>query len=215
MVRIKVRTNSNAFSMIELIFAIVIIGITVLSLPVMTRITTRGVETGVVQEAILAASSEIMGSSAGYWDDRSMEDIAMSHMSRVIDINASDAIKCEDNETNPRYRLRPGHVAQPLHRRCVDSKATTLTNGGVDTIWTAANSIDGTFIFERSDAAAIVGEAVGYKQAYTTSMNVTSLGDTNIKLIEITIVDTDGNDVTTLRMQTANIGEIDYYKRRF
>ena len=51
-----VRTSSTSkrfgFTMIELIFAIVIIAISVMSLPMMTQVTNKGLEESLVQEAI-------------------------------------------------------------------------------------------------------------------------------------------------------------------
>jgi prepilin-type N-terminal cleavage/methylation domain-containing protein len=48
-----------AFTMIELIFAIVIIAISVMSLPMMTQVTSAGIERNLVQEAIFASVAEI------------------------------------------------------------------------------------------------------------------------------------------------------------
>jgi len=108
--------------MIELIFAIVIIAITVLSLPMMTQINQRGVESNIVQEAIFAASTELMGATAGYWDENSLQDINMSHLERVINISG---------DCNTSTQLRPGHINQMYHRRCLDSNSTTAHNSNV------------------------------------------------------------------------------------
>ena len=191
-----------AFTMIELIFAIVVIAIAVLSLPVMVQITSKGIENNLVQEAIFAASAELMGATSYYWDENSMQDIATSQLSRVIDLNAN----CNDD------RLRPGHIAQPYHRRCLDLNTT------------GANDAAGGTIPDLNDAAALVtstpalfdnptGSAAGYKDSYTSSLSISRTG--NIKFLEATIQDSDGNDIVVLRTQSANVGEIDYYKRRF
>ena len=203
----KTTFKRHAFTIIELIFAIIIISIAVVSLPVMTKITEKGLEESIYQEAIFASSAEIMGVSSGYWDTRSIEDIAYSHLSRVIDINVTNAaIRCDSN------RLRPGHIAQPLHRRCLDSNTTTgLETAGVDTIAAAVNTVDGANIFKTS-SGLLIGEAVGYKDIYTSDMNITRVG--NIKYITVTVKD-GATQITRLRMQSANIGEIDYFKRRF
>lgn len=198
-----------AFTLIELIFAIVIIGIAVVSLPVMAKITEKGIESNILQEAIFASSAQLMGISSGYWDARSVEDIAYSHMSRVIDINSS----CDSNKSNPRYRLRVGHIAQPLHRRCVDDTNVSISaTAGIDTLASAVNALDGTLAFEDLNDATVTGERTGYKDDYMTDVNITTTG--NIKIITITIKNDDG-PITRLSMQSANIGEIDYYKRRF
>jgi prepilin-type N-terminal cleavage/methylation domain-containing protein len=199
--------NKPAFTLIELIFAIVIIGISVISLPMMIQATSRGIENSIVQEAIFAASSELMGASAGYWDTNSMSDNAVSNLSRVIDINNS----CVDN-------LRPGHIPQPLHRRCVDIAAPLVTPNDIP---------DGTFINLNNAAHGVQNiftdtttNQAGYKATYNSTVTVdrnnTAAATNNIKFIEIRITDATTNTlITVLRMQSANIGEIDFFKRRF
>ncbi|MEA3330772.1 MAG: type II secretion system protein [Campylobacterota bacterium] len=194
-----------AFTMIELIFAIVVIAISVLSLPMMTQVTQRGIENNILQEAIFAASAELMGATAGYWDEVSMQDMSVSHLSRVIDIGTS-------NDCNDTTKLKPGHINQPFHRRCLDENSTASTN--LDKNITAGiYSLDDTKqtdidIFTDTDR-----ELEGYKDTYTSDINVTRVG--NIKTIIATIKSSDGDTVTVLKTQSANIGEIDYYKRTF
>jgi len=192
--------NRFAFTMIELVFAIVIISIAVLSLPMMMQINARAMDNNLIQEAIFAASAELMGASAGYWDTNSMEDYNLSHISRVIDINGD----CDFN------RLRPGHIAQPFHRRCLDS-----TTGSV------ADSADSTFIsLDNAEHTGSTDEIFlnatpdksGYKRTYYSTLDVTR--DDNTKFLVVTVSD-DVDALVVLRMQSANIGEIDYYKRRF
>lgn len=220
MVRKTITISRTAFTMIELIFAIVIISIAVVSLPVMTKITEKGVEENILQEAIFASSAELMGVSSGYWDSRSIEDINVSHISRVIDINASDAIRCDNNNSSPRFRLRLGHIAQPLHRRCLDSNSSTVTAAGADTLGAGVLVVNATpSIFDN-----LLTNRVGYKNDYksvmtiSTSPTIITNAPGNIKYITASVShDVNGVDknITVLRMISANIGEIDYYKRRF
>ena len=213
---VRNRLSRYAFTLIELIFAIVIISIAVMSLPVMARITSKGIESNILQEAIFAGSAELMGASAGYWDTNSMQDNNVSHMSRVIDINPGAATSCLNNTASDRHRLRPGHVAQPLHRRCVDSTAGTLA-GASDAVYPdlndAAHGIQDIFL--NPDTAGVgVADRTGYKDIYKSSLTVTYTN--NIKFLTVTVTKPDGvTPITILRMQSANIGEIDYYKRRF
>lgn len=200
MVRNNLYKQKSAFTLIELIFAVFIIGISVLSLPMITQVTQKGMENSLLQEAVFAASAELMGASAGYWDANSMADFDVSHLSRVIDIG---------NDCDPTSRLRDGHINQPYHRRCLDD------NGSVTS---ASNSAGGSF-FTLNDANKTdenlttnnITEAQGYKQAYTSSISVTHAGD--IKYLESIVKDKDGEIIVRLRKQSANIGEIDYFKR--
>ena len=193
-----------AFTMIELIFAIVIIAISVLSLPVMVQITSKGIENNLLQEAIFAASAELMDASSGYWDERSMEDENLSNLSRVIDIGGGCSA---DN------RLRPGHIAQPYHRRCTDSNSAAGLNGTTDPIFSlddAEHTV--TDMFDNP-----IGEAAGYKQTYQSTLVVAPDGaNANIKHIISDVKDSTGvTTLTVLKMQSANVGEIEYYKMRF
>jgi len=190
-----------AFTLIELIFAIVIIAISVVSLPIMTGVTQKGVEQNILQEAIFAASAQLMGITAAYWDERSMEDANLSDLSRVVDIGG---------DCNATTRLRPGHIAQPFHRRCLDSNTTTgldATGGSFYSLDDAVAAADGTpAIFDNPNA-----DAAGYKDTYTSSAAISRTND--IKKITVSVEDSSGNTITKLITYSANIGEPEYYKR--
>ena len=207
------RTNYSkrfAFTMIELIFAIVVIAISVVSLPMMTQATQRGIESNILQEAIFAASAELMGATAGYWDERSMEDEDFSNDSRVINIHSGTEPACNAD------RLRPGHILQPLHRRCLESDLSSnlnLTDTSIFSLDDAENTTS-TDIFV-DDTATGTADETGYKELYTSTTVVSqSSTNANVKVITVTVSNSDGI-VTVLRTQSANIGEIDYYKRTF
>jgi hypothetical protein len=186
--------------MIELIFAIVIIGIAVISLPMMTQITQRGIESSIDQEAIFAASAELMGATSYYWDLNSMQDSALSRLERVIDV---------DSDCNP-DRLRPGHIAQPYHRRCLDSNVTGVANTTDATFPNLNNAVHASQIIFTNNTK----NAAGYKESYNSAVAIGAVNN-NVKIITVTVTDSAASPVTVLRTQSANIGEIDFYKRRF
>lgn len=203
MVRGSVR---YAFTLIELIFAIVIMSIVVMSIPVMMQITSKGVENSLVQEAIFAASAELMGASSFYWDNRSVEDINASGGERVVDV---------DGDCDVATRLKAGHILQPFHRRCLDSNAATGVN------YTDANTSTACFSLNRSahDKVSIFendinGTAAGYKQEYNSTMTISKINN-NVKELNCTIIDENNEVLILLRLFAANIGEADFYKRRF
>ncbi|MDK9693180.1 MAG: type II secretion system GspH family protein [Sulfurimonas sp.] len=202
MVRGSVR---YAFTLIELIFAIVIMSIVVMSIPVMMQITSKGVENSLVQEAIFAASAELMGASSFYWDNRSIEDINASGGERVVDV---------DGDCNA-TRLKAGHILQPFHRRCLDSNVVTGVN------YVDANTSTECFSLNRSVHAAsdmlytdINATAAGYKQKYKSEMTISKINN-NVKELNCTVTDENNDTLTLLRLFAANIGEADYFKRRF
>ncbi|QOP46348.1 prepilin-type N-terminal cleavage/methylation domain-containing protein [Sulfurimonas paralvinellae] len=191
-----------AFTMIELIFAIVIISIAIVSLPVMTNTTQKGVEQNIVQEAIFAASAQLMGIMSGYWDELSMQDNALSNLSRVINIGGDcDAVT----------RMRPGHIAQPFHRRCLNNDVNpanlSATGGNFYSLDDAVAAVNGTAdIFDNPNASD-----TGYKDTYTSTATISRTND--LKKIAVSIQDSNGNTITKLISYSANIGEPEYYKR--
>jgi len=166
--------KSHAFTLIELIFAIVIVAISVLSLPMMSQESSRSIENSILQEAIFAASTELMGASSGYWDLNSMEDNNVSHLSRVIDVIGD----CDNNNTSDRFRLRPGHIQQPLHRRCVVSASGDVNNTADATFVNLNNAVHGN-VNMFTDATT---DATGYKETYQSNVTVADQNN-SVKII--------------------------------
>jgi hypothetical protein len=201
-----------AFTLIELIFAIVVIGITVVSLPMMSQVTATGIDENIVQEAIFAAATELNEATTYHWDESSFDANASNIYSRVVTTALGGAKGCDAAS-----RLRPGHINQELHRRCTQSD-TAVSNATADANISSFNDVahngSGDYIFNDT-----VTDAAGYKKVYTSSLSVTNpvsfgaLSNSNdIKKIEVIVSDPDGV-VTKLSAYSANIGEIDYYKR--
>lgn len=203
MVRGKQIMQRYAFTMIELIFAIVIISIAVMSLPTITEVTSKGIENNIIQEAVFAGSAELNGATSNYWDSRSMEDSNVSNLERVIDTNGD----CDNNSTGDRYRLKPGHINQPFHRRCLDSNTTVVNDDANTTLSINSAGHISSPIF--TDA---ITDSVGYKNTYNSLVTVTRVG--NIKTVAVTVIN-GGTNIIILKTQSANIGEVDYFKRRF
>ena len=206
MVRRKTALGRFAFTIIELIFAIIVISIVVMSLPIMIQTTSKSIEDNLVQEAIFAASAELIGATSYYWDRNSMQDSSLSNLERVIEVAGA----CDTD------RLRPGHVAQPYHRRCLDSNATGVANLS-DVTFPNLNNAVNTAVVKLFDATTSAAEASsGYKQEYRSQMSIAAGADANVKVLTLSIYEDDGATLlTSLKIFSANIGEIDFYKRRF
>jgi len=201
-----------AFTLIELIFAIVIIGITVISLPMMTQVTSKGIDESIVQEAIFAAATELNEATTHHWDENSFDINAKNIYSRVVTTALGGLKGCDTNT-----RLRPGHINQKLHRRCTDANSTVskaFTDDKISTFEDIAHSGNNDNIFNENKA-----DAKGYKRKYTSKlviMHPITFGTLNtsqdIKKLDVTVSDSNGI-ITKLSTYSANIGEIDYYKR--
>jgi type II secretory pathway pseudopilin PulG len=207
-------TKRFAFSMIELIFAIVIIGISVASLPIMTNAIGKGVENNLVQEAIFAAATQINQVLSYRWDENSVDesiDANATGLAKVIDTQGD----CVNDSSNPRFRLRPGHIAQPFHRRCLDSNSTTVsTTFGKEVTGETNDDIDDNIVTNQ-DLFINTASADAYKNSYTYDISIipSSINGNYAKKVEVAIQNSDGENITNLTSYTFNIGEIDYYKR--
>jgi prepilin-type N-terminal cleavage/methylation domain-containing protein len=201
-----------AFTMIELIFAIVVISIAIVSLPVMTQRTDKTIEANIVQEAIFAAGTVITEGFAFYWDTSSQYDQNVSAgYSRVIDTSGTS---CSNASGTNR---RPGHI----NRQCLISSAITPLDDntsyvGLDYLETLNN---GTSIILNNTSTTAYAT---YKSDYNATARVTrcvNVGDctpfnpsqtTDIDLKEISYdISDDSGVIIKLRAYSSNIGEIE------
>lgn len=208
-----------AFSMIELIFAIVIIGITVISLPMMTQVTAKGADSNLVQEAIFAAAAKLNEAVTYRWDENSLDPATPDALTQIISVSNTDC-----NSSGQRL----GFIPQPKHRKCLnDTTIRPSTTLGTDT------GESGPAFYDDLDDVAETGQSLtsnalsasAYKEAYTSTIaisyaafGVITEASKNIKEINATISETKNgvtSPVTVLRTYSANIGEVDYYKRSF
>ncbi len=221
----------SAFTMIELIFAIVVIAITVISLPMMVQANYKGLEGNVKQEAIFATSAKLMQVLSHAWDGATIDanlSASTINYARVMDTwhnnnyVRKNLVGADDNTS----RFRLGHIRQGLHRRFFDTaELAALTPGA---------GIEG-----QVGATIVVAAATnGYKynmQLSVTENNISDVAATfafdsnatvssNMKLVTVTtIIDINGNGSYTdavdesvvLRGYAANIGEVDYNKRTY
>lgn len=216
MVRKYSLLHRSAFTMIELIFAIVIIAISIVSLPMMIQTTTKGIENNIIQEAIFAAAAILNESTTYYWDKHSLNDINSSGgYSRVVNTgNCSNTVPSK----------RSGHI----NRQCLDDNSTTpfngLDNGAIE--WVAN-------VYNNQPVLEGVGPgAATYKDAYNATATVTNCGtggciyfglptDTNptkksIKQIQISITKAGvANPIIVLRAYATNIGEVKPQRKVF
>ena len=207
--------SRSAFTLIELIFAIVIIAITVIALPTMNRVLTQNIDTNLIQEAIFAAATELNEVTTLHWDENSTDADAFSlNLTKVINLDNS----CEDNSSSSRYRLRPGHITQPLHRKCLNDLSVGAANSNSDDTIMAIEDMlhNSQEIFLNPTSSA-----EGYKSDYNSLLSITysptfaGTAQANMKKITSTILDADDNVIVKLSTYVANIGEVDYYKRTF
>jgi len=218
----KYPLKKSAFTLIELIFAIVVIAVSVMSLPMMNQVISSGMEKNLDQEAIFTAISEINIATTYVWDETSLIDSNLSgsvdELSRVV----YTTVDCIDSgfvdAAGVPIMRRTGHVS----RRCLDDITTppypVNATDCVDSLNAAEHSY--ATVFETGGTSAS-----GYKIAYQSKLDVErcdsgtcevfgdGVNNIDIKQITVTIQNDNNETVTLLRTYSANIGEVAYNRR--
>jgi len=198
------------FTLIEMIFTIVIVAIIVAGVPRMIAQNNAALEDNLITEAIFIASAQASQTLSNQWDPASMV-AGTDEYAKQLDISGI---------TGPLSRLsgegvlRIGNIAQEKHRR-FHSSFTIPTETGLVV----------------PDLNLSQREQFGYKDVYTqivqtnhvtTGINTQvfpsfpAVGLSDMKMAVITIQSKNNSDLNvTLRVYAANIGEHDYAKRSF
>lgn len=231
--------------MIELIFAIVIIGIISVSIPTIMINNAKNVESNLIQEAILIVATKTGQVLTYPWDENSRDPFSsVLAKTEALNINES-TVETELNRNISDYRR--GHFQQALRRKLTPinniRSATDDTLLGLDTNETISDDLDD---FDGQSVVITHITEDGYKHDYNLSATVIYIDDnanyaaaggataltfnfsntdvvraTNIKMVELDVRarDNAGNWPTQpdilFRSFASNIGETDYYKRTY
>lgn len=204
MVSKKRGSKKSAFTLIEVIFAIVVVSLTLLTLPMVTQVTSDEVEDSLAQEAIFAASAELNEALSAQWDENSLKDENLSVYARVINTKAA----CVDSK-------KAGHVS----RRCLEDSTQNAQNsagGAVEDLHDMAHVAQDILITDDNSSTAVVANATGYKKIYKSTFEVAvDASNSDIKHLTITIANPNDENITVLKAVSTNIGEVDIRKRSF
>ena len=205
----------KASSMIELVIAIVIMGIAVMTLPLMLERTQTNNAFAMQQEAILAAKTQLGDIITYPWDDNSLQNDIVA----VLDTNGDN----DYNRTAGTTR-RKGHVIQDKRRKFFNAITNPGDVAGVVSI--SDFNGDSQTLSPTSD---IAGESTTLDYRFTIDLNttvnyvsdsafafptLTQVGTSNIKMIT---VEASGDEMSTfsLRAYSANIGESQLLRRNY
>ena len=236
--------NRKAVAMIELIFAIVIMGLALMSAPMLISQASKGGLTAVQQEAIVAASTELGMIMTRHWDEA---DTNESDYAPILKVNENitalnETVTADGNGTGKR-------IGTPA-----SSSRGFVTSNGIRLQATALNNEDGTFddiddfngkhttlsVSAGDSTTAAVGDYIDTSLqidtsiAYLSAPNIsyaattisfnspfssTSANSTNIKSISTTVTsgshDTELHTRITLRAFMCNIGTYTLQRRTF
>ena len=193
----------KAFSLIELIFAIVIMGLAVSTLPRVTQSVLDSVGFSISQEAIWLSSSAIFNILDYKWDENST--IAGSLDRKVVDVsNSSDGGHSDLNRSYrtdlnpPSYNYRDGHFRADGRRKFHNSVAYASTPAQLGTN-SDQDDID-DFIGSGINLAMLnLGKNLDYKNSrYEANIDVYYIDDT-----DFTAIDAMGNTITPSNYKNA------------
>jgi prepilin-type N-terminal cleavage/methylation domain-containing protein len=228
----------KAVSLIELIIAIVVMGIAVMSLPLILTQTQSNNALALQQEAILSTKAKIGFISSYPWDQNSWD--GTGGIFRVLDTSASPSA---DNAFATADIRRFGHIQTDKRRRLWDvghanrapnNEVTAAPNeDDIDDFNNHADDINITdptqmdYIFELTMTPEIVylrdslNAGSNYLNTRTIQFDFNAINTetntsrpTNIKMITVRTVSQVGNDVNvSLRSFASNIGQSKISKR--
>ncbi len=227
----------SAFTIIELLFAIVIIGLTVLSLPMMMQVNMDSSQASIQEEAIFAASAKMMQVLSYPWDEHSINPNQPLSSEKVVNVplgNAKYSQRDINNTVDSNSSFRIGHVRQDLHRRFHENNTFAFFN-----VSNLVGNDDFTIIGMEEMAqlniplSGLAGSGT-YKDNYTMNVAVNYISDadpaantpfilqtatianpSNIRMVTVSIRDGNAATIATLRAYATNIGEVDYFKRTY
>lgn len=211
----------KAASMIELVIAIVVMGIAVMSLPLILTQSQNSNALALQQEAIMATKTQLAYILSYEWDENSFD--ANASTSRVLVTNSDDDL----NATGLR---RKGHVEGEKRRRLWDTSVTTAqrspnaeTSGSNDiddfnnyseTVAIASQNMDYIFNLELNTSVRYFTDTATYEDENLTDFSfdyasTTPGSPTNIKMVAVTARDLPNRNTLniTLRAFASNIGE--------
>lgn len=217
-------------SLIELVIAIVVMGIGVMSLPLILTQTQNNNALALQQEAILATKAKLGFISSYPWDENSWDNDANTF--RVLD-TTSYTSSDDEFDTNNTIR-RVGHIAQDNRRRLFNLTATnripsSIGKEGTDfndtddfndasadeNITVTAADLDYIFQLNLNPSVSYISDSTDYTSqniTFTFDANTSTTNETNIKMITVTTTDTSGVNII-LRTFASNIGQSKILKR--
>lgn len=212
----------KAASMLELVIAIVVMGIAVMSLPLILTQSQNANAIALQQEVILATKTKLGYILSYEWDANSYDTNAS--VSRVLNTTNSVSADSDFNTTTTR---RIGHISADSRRRLRDDMLPPTLSGSAG--WGNAALLDMDDFHNRVENTTVVAADMDYVFNLELNSTVSYISDstlytnqdlnfifdassapanpTNIKMITVRTRDASNNVNIVLRAFASNIGE--------
>ncbi len=232
---VKQITQRKSFTMIELIFALVIISITVMSLPTVLLMSGNAQEQTLKEEGIMLTSTKVAQVLTYPWDQNSAPDAIMS-TSQALNTGGDG-----DLGRNGATDFRVGHFPGEMRRRLTPNSNARNASAIGGAAGTNMGAFDGTNVqigaanatqgykkvYRLTTAVTYIGDGANYNTPANTNIaydfNSTDIGGgggtTNVKMVEVTTEEQDPTgawiEIIKLSSFSSNIGEAEFFKRRY
>ena len=204
----------HAFTMIELIFAIVLIALVVVGVPEMISRNDRTLTGSLVQEELFIAAKTASELLTQPWDINSPDNTTSRAYTKVLDINSTTNTslnRLTDGSGNF-LPLRVGQISEDNHRRFHND--FTYPGG-----YQIPNDTEQPVLPANTQLLISSGYSGDTDSTFFSTSPVQNNAQSSwraAKMATITVTDTvDTNRTVTLRIFMANIGEYAYAHRRF
>lgn len=220
---------NKGFSLIEVVLAIVIIAISMLTVPMLLTQTSKSNEFSIIQESILASSTKMINILSYSWDKNSYDET--NKILRTLDITNGDSeLNRIVNSTNDN-NLRIGHIYYDKRRRFFDyiligkkypdTTVNPSTPVSINDFHNQTTTIGGSGAYDYKDPKMSISSKIYYIPDNTdysktdiyftfttpTTTPITNTKNTNIKMIVIDTASPLLGRHLILRAFESNIGQ--------
>jgi len=225
--------KKHGFSLVELVLSIVVIGISLMTIPLMLGQSSKSNQYALMQESILAARTKMGNILSFKWDDNA-KDINKSII-RVLDVRLGNVDLNRSSLGNIR---RKGHIKESGRRRMSNFERNASLGQEVADEFNDIDDFDGESVlvapanfgeegkFDYVDAdlnlttiVRFISDDTNYsKQTINFDFNVSSATNdvnksTNIKMIELNATSKNRDFPFVFRTFSSNIGQSLLYER--
>ncbi len=226
----------SGFSLVELVFSIVVIAIALMTVPLMLGQSAKSNQFSLMQESILAARTKMGNILSFKWDENASD--SNGSVVRVVDV--TDGASALNRITYGDKNRRKGHIKEDRRRRMTDTEVNASLGQEVADEFDDIDDFDGdSAIVAATGAAGVQGkfdyldkdlnfttrvryisddvnyskQTIAFDFNVSSAVNFTATKSTNIKMIELNATSINRDFPFLFRIFSSNIGQSKLYER--